>query len=179
MILWNLAKSSSSSRVDNLDWCAENCIKALKSCLKVETCGSYTLNRYSIFSNLKFSSWLRNGFSNCVQISPQITELKWCKRGHIENELKNEAKYICFRASIFYASEEKAGIQIWLEVGVTRQFSWLVNFLYLSTDCLPKSYIHIWQMSPQLSCGDTCQIWMWFNSSCVDFRKAKISVMLK
>ena len=24
-------------------------------------------------------------------------------------------------------------------------------------------HIHIWQVSPQLSCGATCQIWMWFN----------------
>ena len=23
-------------------------------------------------------------------------------------------------------------------------------------------HVYIWQVSPQLSCGDTCQIWMWF-----------------
>ena len=23
-------------------------------------------------------------------------------------------------------------------------------------------HFHIWQVSPQLSCGDTCQIWIWF-----------------
>ena len=23
-------------------------------------------------------------------------------------------------------------------------------------------HVHIWQVLPQLSCGDTCQIWMWF-----------------
>ena len=22
-------------------------------------------------------------------------------------------------------------------------------------------HVHIWQVSPQFSCGDTCQIWMW------------------
>ena len=28
---------------------------------------------------------------------------------------------------------------------------------------LPIEYhVHIWQVSPQLGCGDTCQIWMWF-----------------
>ena len=26
-------------------------------------------------------------------------------------------------------------------------------------------HIHIWQVSPQLSCGDTCQIWMWCKNS--------------
>ena len=25
-------------------------------------------------------------------------------------------------------------------------------------------YVHIWQVSPQLSFGDTCQIWTWFNA---------------
>ena len=25
--------------------------------------------------------------------------------------------------------------------------------------------IYIWQVLPQLSCGDTCQIWMWFRES--------------
>ena len=27
--------------------------------------------------------------------------------------------------------------------------------------------VHIWQVLPQLSCGDTCQIWMWFK----DFKR--------
>ena len=39
-------------------------------------------------------------------------------------------------------------------------------FLYfseLSRHSLPIGYhFHIWQVSPQLSCGDTCQIWMEF-----------------
>ena len=26
-------------------------------------------------------------------------------------------------------------------------------------------HVYIWQVSPQLSCGDTCQIWMWFKYS--------------
>ena len=25
-------------------------------------------------------------------------------------------------------------------------------------------HVYIWQVSPQLSCGDTCQIWMWLNN---------------
>ena len=23
-------------------------------------------------------------------------------------------------------------------------------------------HVYIWQVSPQISCADTCQIWMWF-----------------
>ena len=26
-------------------------------------------------------------------------------------------------------------------------------------------HVYIWQVLPQLSCGDTCQIWMWFRES--------------
>ena len=26
-------------------------------------------------------------------------------------------------------------------------------------------HVYIWQVSPQLSCGDSCQIWMWFKGS--------------
>ena len=28
-----------------------------------------------------------------------------------------------------------------------------------------KYHVYIWQVSPQLSCGDTCQIWIWFKES--------------
>ena len=27
-----------------------------------------------------------------------------------------------------------------------------------------ECHVHIWQMSPQLSCSDICHIWMWFES---------------
>ena len=26
-----------------------------------------------------------------------------------------------------------------------------------------SNHIRFWQMSPQLSCGDTCQIWTWYS----------------
>ena len=40
------------------------------------------------------------------------------------------------------------------------------NFSALSKHTLDiKYYVHIWQVSPQLSCGDTFQIWMWFKES--------------
>ena len=40
------------------------------------------------------------------------------------------------------------------------------TFPSLSKQTLAIEYrVHIWQVSPQLSCGDTCQIWMWFGES--------------
>ena len=34
-----------------------------------------------------------------------------------------------------------------------------------------KCHVYIWQVSPQLSCGDTCQIWMWFKEANIYFCK--------
>ena len=40
------------------------------------------------------------------------------------------------------------------------------TFPLLSKQTLAIEYhVYIWQVSPQLSCGDTCQIWMWFRES--------------
>ena len=45
-------------------------------------------------------------------------------------------------------------------------FRYFPNFSSLSKHTLTVKYrIYIWQVSPQLSCGDTCQIWMWFDES--------------
>ena len=45
-------------------------------------------------------------------------------------------------------------------------FRYFPNFSSLSKHTLTVEYrIYIWQVSPQLSCGDTCQIWMWFEES--------------
>ena len=53
--------------------------------------------------------------------------------------------------------------------GLLRQFPPFRYFPIFSA--LPKHtldieyYVYLWQVSPQLSCGDTCQIWMWFKSN--------------
>ena len=45
-------------------------------------------------------------------------------------------------------------------------FRYFPHFLLLSKQTLAIEYhVYIWQVSPQLSCGDTCQIWMWFRES--------------
>ena len=53
--------------------------------------------------------------------------------------------------------------------GLLSQFSpfrYFPHFPLLSKQTLAIEYrVHIWQVSPQLSCGDTCQIWMWFGES--------------
>ena len=53
--------------------------------------------------------------------------------------------------------------------GLLSQFSpfrYFPHFPLLSKQTLAIEYrVHIWQVSPQLSCGDTCQIWMWFRES--------------
>ena len=53
--------------------------------------------------------------------------------------------------------------------GLLSQFSpfrYFPHFPLLSKQTLAIEYrVHIWQVSPQLSCGDTFQIWMWFRES--------------
>ena len=53
--------------------------------------------------------------------------------------------------------------------GLLSQFSPFRYFPYfplLSKQTLAIEYhVYIWQVLPQLSCGDTCQIWMWFRES--------------
>ena len=54
-------------------------------------------------------------------------------------------------------------------VGVTKPISSIPLFSSFSTS--PKHtlaieyHVYIWRVSPQLSCGDTCQILMWFKES--------------
>ena len=58
--------------------------------------------------------------------------------------------------------------------GLLRQFSpfcYFPKFSEWSKQCLAAWYhVHIWQVSPQLSCGDTWQIWMWLKVSILYFR---------
>ena len=53
--------------------------------------------------------------------------------------------------------------------GLLSQFSpfrYFPHFPLLSKQTLAIEYhVYIWQVSPQLSYGDTCQIWMWFRES--------------
>ena len=45
-------------------------------------------------------------------------------------------------------------------------FRYFPHFPLLSKQTLTIEYhVYIWQVSPQPSCGNTCQIWMWFRES--------------
>ena len=45
-------------------------------------------------------------------------------------------------------------------------FRYFPNFSESQKHTLAIEYhVYIWQVSPQLSCGDTCQIWMWSKES--------------
>ena len=60
-------------------------------------------------------------------------------------------------------------------------FHFFHSFSGLSKHYLPIEYhIHIWQVSLQLSCSDTCQIWMWLNRSDINrnFPNRKINKMI-
>ena len=53
--------------------------------------------------------------------------------------------------------------------GLISQFSpfrYFPHFPLFSKQTVAIEYhVYIWQVSSQLSCGDTCQIWMWFRES--------------
>ena len=54
-------------------------------------------------------------------------------------------------------------------------FRYFPNYSSLSKHTLTVKYrVYIWQVSPQLSCGDTCWIWMWFEESNMYFYMIKI-----
>ena len=56
--------------------------------------------------------------------------------------------------------------QGWGLLGRFSPFRYFPHFSLLSKQTLALEYhVYIWQVSPQLSCGDTCQIWMWFRES--------------
>ena len=67
-------------------------------------------------------------------------------------------------------------VQVW---GLLNQFSpfrYFPNFSEWWKQWLPEWYqVHICQVSPQLSCGDTWQIWTWLKVFNLYFCKIKIS----
>ena len=57
-------------------------------------------------------------------------------------------------------------VQGWGLLSQFPPFRYFPIFSALSNHTLAIEYhVYIWQVSPQLSCSDTCQIWMWFEES--------------
>ena len=62
------------------------------------------------------------------------------------------------------------GHQGWGLLSQFPPFCYFPKFSSLSKHTLTVKYrVYIWQVSPQLSCGDICQIWMWFEESNMNF----------
>ena len=88
-------------------------------------------------------------------------------------------------ANIFYVVLTPTPTPLYAQQGLTRKyvkqgwgllsqfspFRYFPYFPLLSKQTLAIEYhVYIWQVLPQLSCGDTCQIWMWFRESNKYFR---------
>ena len=60
----------------------------------------------------------------------------------------------------------EAGVQGWGLLSQFPPFRYFRNFSALSKHTLDiEHHVYIWQVSPQLSCCDTCQVWMWIKES--------------
>ena len=64
-----------------------------------------------------------------------------------------------------------------LRRGLLKFCSWIILFqeisIYQNSRLDTLNHNHIWQVSPQLSCGDTCQIWVWYFIDNVCFESAE------
>ena len=62
--------------------------------------------------------------------------------------------------------QEQSRDQMWGLLSPFSPFCYFPHFTFLSKQTLAIEYhICIWQVSPQLSCGDTCHIWLCFRES--------------
>ena len=85
--------------------------------------------------------------------------IKWCIFEMLTQQKRGPMFLYCVELVVYLYA-------VLLGWGLQSQFSvltWFSRFSESSECCLPFD-IHIWQVSPQLSCGDTCQIWMWFKA---------------
>ena len=65
-----------------------------------------------------------------------------------------------------YANIENNGDLGWGLLSRFPSFRYFPNYSAWSKHTLDIEYhVYIWQVSPQLSCDDTCQIWKWFKES--------------
>ena len=73
---------------------------------------------------------------------------------------------VSLKTDMFYPTGRINIDQGWGLLSQFSPFRYFPHFPLLSKQTLAIEYhVYIWQVSPQLSCGDTCQIWMWFKES--------------
>ena len=99
----------------------------------------------------------------------------------------NRKSYRKFTLSYFSVTSFKHVGLLWPITALDRKQEWgllsqFSPFRYFPTfsewwkQWLPEWYqVHIWQVSPQLSCGDTWQIWTWLKVSNLYFYRIIIS----
>ena len=100
----------------------------------------------------KFCTW----HHSCVLVS----YAKMCYYGKIKNELQDKFP---LRLDLWVKNREWNDPLGWGLLNTYPLFRYFLNFSPSSKCWLPVEYhVHIWQVSPQLSCSDTHQIWKWF-----------------
>ena len=78
---------------------------------------------------------------------------------------------VCYELNLMYRSTHLVNGEICVRLSQIYLFFRIiktVSVLYIS---------NIWQVSLQLSCGDTCQIWMWLNRSTILLQKKPRNVL--
>ena len=119
----------------------------------------HTMRRESCFYPRK-SDTTRNPLG----ISPSIV-----KQLHSINQdggdIMNKNTYMYMKIVFFNQLQGWGLLKLRSLIAPLAKFSILLKYL---SDYLHQ--IHIWQVSPQLSCGDTCQIWTWYSigNQCCD-----------
>ena len=81
---------------------------------------------------------------------------------HIPSAIKLSVLHFCWPDRIFnspFKYQQGCTIHEW---GVLASSSLIPLLDMFKISFAPLNYIHIWQVTPPLSCGDTCQIWMWY-----------------
>ena len=115
------------------------------------------LSRALIFSLICLHKWLSK------QSRHQWFEMPWCSLWCYCNVVI----LTCYFCAWITCSKQPGVFQF-------SSFHYFLNFSALSNHPLAtEHHVHIWQVSPQLSCGYTSQIWMWFKES-VSFTRLKI-----
>ena len=166
-----------------------SCIIAI--CLSQEICDS-TSRFYILRNSLGKMTFVLSNFRFRWTYSSQASfvYLIW----HLNPELRVSRAYITFRKKMQCGSEcsnfakRSNGncyplLYEYRSGGLLNQFPifrYFSNVSPLLKHWLPIAYhFHIWQVSPQLSCGDTSQICKWFQESNGYFAKSKTSLAEK
>ena len=110
------------------------------------------------------SSWI-SYITESLQSHPNPASVL-CLKSYATQTVSSQGQYVaCDRAT----DGPTGAVPAIPGVGVTKpifSFRYFPHFPLLSKQALAIEYrVYIWQVSPQLSCSDACQIWMWFRES--------------